>query len=459
MKKCFLLLALALAMACGIELFAQTLTPTSNFVLNVDYARFRNDDQSGYLEVYYGFYPNLLTYRLSNGVYHAGVKLHTRLRNKATHAVAVTQQALLPLAITDTSSASYRFPFITQTGHVVPFGEYTLEVLAVDSLNASRRDSISLPLKFQRYPDTLSLSDVELCSKVAASNQKNDPFFKNSLEVVPSAALVFGVATHPMLFNYVELYNLDPDATYTAKRQLVASDGKVVKESSQPRQYGMRNGVEAGSMNVTAVMPGKYAFRLLLLDERGREVGRSEKTFFVYNPHLQAPASTPAVSPFQATQLAGLSDAELTKEFQQAQYLATSDEAKMFAQLTSETGKREFLANLWSQVELGRFDRAPIKRAEYLRRVAVANQNFTVLGREGWRTDRGRIYLLYGDPDQIDRFPGETESKPYQIWRYFGIERGVEFIFIDRWGDSNYHLVHSTKRGELQDDAWQRFLQ
>jgi hypothetical protein len=106
-----------------------------------------------------------------------------------------------------------------------------------------------------------------------------------------------------------------------------------------------------------------------------------------------------------------------------------------------------------------RLERAPNKRAEYLRRVAAANQNFTVLGRDGWRTDRGRIYLLYGDPDQIDRFPGETESKPYQIWRYFGIERGVEFVFIDRWGDSNYHLVHSTKRGELQDDAWQRFLQ
>jgi len=455
MKKCFLLMALG--MACGVELFAQTLTPTSNFVLNVDYARFRNNDQSGYLEVYYGFYPNLLTYRLSDGVYHAGVKLRTRVWNKATQAVA--QQVLLPLAITDTSSASYRFPFITQAGYMIPFGEYTLEVLAVDSLNSSRRDSISLPIKFQPYPETISLSDVELCSKVVASSKKDDAFSKNSLEVVPNPALVFGVATHPMLFNYVELYNLDPAATYTAKRQLVASDGKVVKESSQPRKYGMRNGIEASSMNVTAVIPGKYAFRLLLLDESGRELGRSEKTVFVYNPHLQAPASGPAASPFQATQLAGLSDAELTKEFQQVQYLATSDETKMFAQLTSETGKREFLANFWAQLELGRFDWAPIKRAEYLRRVAAVNQNFTVLGRDGWRTDRGRIYLLYGDPDQIDRFPGETESKPYQIWRYFSIERGVEFVFIDRWGDSNFYLVHSTKRGELQDDAWQRFLQ
>jgi len=455
MKKYFLLMALG--MACGVELFAQTLTSTSNFVLNVDYARFRNNDQSGYLEVYYGFYPHLLTYRLSDGVYRAGVKLRTRVWNKATQVVA--QQVLLPLAITDTSSASYRFPFITQAGYMIPFGEYILEVLAVDSLNSSRRDSISLPIKFQPYPETISLSDVELCSKVVASSKKDDAFFKNSLEVVPNPALVFGVATHPMLFNYVELYNLDPAATYTAKRQLVAPDGKVVKESSQPRQYGMKNGIEASSMNVTAVVPGKYAFRLLLLDESGRELGRSEKTVFIYNPHLQAPASGPAASPFQATQLAGLSDAELTKEFQQVQYLATSDETKMFAQLTSETGKREFLANFWSQVELGRFDRPPVKRAEYLRRVAAVNQNFTVLGREGWRTDRGRIYLLYGDPDQIDRFPGETESKPYQIWRYFSIERGVEFVFIDRWGDSNFYLVHSTKRGELQDDAWQRFLQ
>jgi GWxTD domain-containing protein len=459
MKKIFLLFAL-IALG-GIELAAQTLTPKSQFVLNLDYARFRNDDKTGYLEVYYGFYPNSLTYNLSAGAYHAGVKLSTMIRNQATNTPAIQQNVTLPLAIADTSSASFRYPFTTQTGFAVPFGEYTLEVVAVDSLDSARRDSINLPIGLQPFAEGLSVSDLELCSRVQASNKKDDPFYKNSLEVVPNPSLVFGVATHPMLFNYAELYHLDPAATYTAKYQVVASDGKIVKESSRPRKYGMNHGVEAGSINVTAVMPGKYSFRLLLLDQSAREVVRAEKTFFVFNPHLQAQAAAASggAVPFDAAQLAGLSGAELDLEFQQARYLATSDEAKMFAQLESDIGKREFLTKFWAEIEAGRSERPPMKRTEYLRRIAHANQNYKALLKDGWRTDRGRVYILYGEPDQITRVPGEAGSRPYQTWSYFNIEKGVEFVFVDRLGNSDYQLVHSTKRGELQDEGWERFLQ
>jgi len=457
MKKFFWVLALAIP--GGMALWAQELTPKSNFVLNLDYARFRNKAESGYLEVYYGFYPNLLTYRLSGGAYQAGVKLTTRVRHSATKTLALERRALLPLAITDTSGAGYKFPFVSQAGYEVPQGEYTLEVVAVDSLNSARRDSLSLPLKIQSYPEALSMSDVELCSNVKNSSRKDDPFFKNSLEVIPNAALVFGVATHPMLFNYAELYHLDPAATYTAKSLIVGSDNKIVKETSRSRKYGMTNGVEAGMMNVTAIMPGKYSFRLILFDDNARELARSEKAFFVYNPHLQTSAAGLAAVPFAVTQLAGFSNAELNQEFQQAQYLATKDEIKMFSQLTSDTGKREFLAGFWSQIELGRQEQAPIKRVEYFRRVALVNQNYSTLGKDGWRTDRGRVYILYGEPDQIVRVPGEAGSKPHQVWHYYSIERGVEFVFVDRLGNADYQLVHSTKRGELQDESWQDFLQ
>jgi hypothetical protein len=50
-------------------------------------------------------------------------------------------------------------------------------------------------------------------------------------------------------------------------------------------------------------------------------------------------------------------------------------------------------------------------------------------------------------------------AKPYQTWYYYGLEKGVEFIFVDRLGNGDYQLVHSTKRGELQDENWQSYLQ
>jgi hypothetical protein len=81
------------------------------------------------------------------------------------------------------------------------------------------------------------------------------------------------------------------------------------------------------------------------------------------------------------------------------------------------------------------------------------------MGRDGWQTDRGRVYLLYAEPDDVQRFPSSDNGKPYEIWNYNQIESGVVFVFIDRNGFGDYQLVHSTKRGELQDESWQKYLQ
>jgi GWxTD domain-containing protein len=198
-----------------------------------------------------------------------------------------------------------------------------------------------------------------------------------------------------------------------------------------------------------------------LLDENVYELARTEKTFFAYNPHLQAQAaaSSGGAVPFQAAQLSGLSAAELDLEFQQAKYVATNDEIKMYSQIQSETGKREFLSKFWADVETGRLEHAPVKRTDYLRRVAAANQHYTFLNKGGWRTDRGRVLILYGEPDHVARVPSEGNAKPYQTWHYYRIEKGVEFVFVDRLGNGDYQLVHSTKRGELQDENWQSYLQ
>ena len=457
MKKPLSCIVLA-ALLSG-NLAAQNLAPLGAFVLNLDYARFRNDAQSSYLELYYGFYPNSLNFTFADGKYAAGIKVHTRLVHNANQTAVINRAMFLPIVISDTASAAYKFPFTTQAGFVVPHGEYTLEVTAMDSLALSRRDSLRLTITLQPSAGTMTISDIQMCSRVQASNKKDDLFYKNGLEVVPNPALVFGVATHPMLFNYAELYNLNSEATYTVKSQIISAEGQTVKESTRaPRKYGVQNGIEAGSMNVTAVMPGKYIYRLLILDDRAQELARSEKTFFVYNPHLQPPATTPVTSSFAAAELSGLTAAEMDVEFQQAKYIAKNDESKMYAQIQTASGKREFLGNFWSKMEAGRPDRPPMKRSDYLRRVAAANENYKAFSKEGWRTDRGRIFILYGEPDQVVRATGDAASRPYQTWLFYGIEKGVEFVFVDRYGSSDYQLVHSTKRGELQDDDWERLL-
>ena len=456
MKKIVIFLVLTTVLVVS-ESAAQRMYPRSPLILNLDYAKFRNDDSSGYLEVYYGFYPGLVTYEQRDGSFSGFLKVNTRVKDSQSGHYVVNRLSGVPVVIKDTSQSSMRSTFVSQVGIVLPFGEYSLEVLVTDSLTPTRRDSLYLPVSVRSHGIAVSASDLELCSNIRQSDKKNEVFFKNSLEVMPNPTLVFGVASHPMMFNYSEMYNLDPEKTYSIKTQILGQDGKVVKESSKQRKYGVKNAVEAGTTNVASIQSGRYRFRLILGDEAGVPITQIEKTFYLYNPHIQVTQA--AAASIKATELSGMSAEELAEEFKKAQYIATDQETRTFGQITSEEGRREFLAKFWTEVENGRLGRTPIPRMAYLQRVILAGQRFRAMNRDGWRTDRGRILVLYADPDEIERFPTSSESKPYEIWHYYSIESGVEFVFVDRSGFGEYQLVHSTKRGELRDDDWQRFLQ
>ena len=433
------------------------LIPKARLILNLDYAKFRNDDSSGFLEVYYGFYPGLVSYEAREGRFSGFLKVNTRIKDTKSDRYVVNRLSGVPVIIKDTTQGSMRSTFVSMLGIVLPFGEYTLEVVVVDSLAPRRRDSLYLPLSMKPYGTAVSISDLELCSNIKQSDLKNELFFKNSLEVMPNPTLVFGVASHPMMFNYSEMYNLDPLKSYTVKTQVLAQDGKVIKETSKQRKYGVKNAVEPGTTNVASIQSGRYRFRIILGDEAGVPITQMEKTFYLYNPHIQIVQA--AAGSIKATEFAGMSAGELADEFRKAQYIATDQEIRTFSQITSEEGRREFLAKFWTEVENGRLGRPPVPRMAYLQRVLAADQRFRGMNRDGWKTDRGRIFILYAEPDEIERFPTSSDSKPYEIWHYYSIENGVEFDFVDRSGFGDYQLVNSTKRGELRDDDWQRFLQ
>jgi hypothetical protein len=97
-------------------------------------------------------------------------------------------------------------------------------------------------------------------------------------------------------------------------------------------------------------------------------------------------------------------------------------------------------------------------REEYLKRVAYSNNNFQVMGREGYKTDRGRVYIVYGPPDDIERHPNDSNARPYEIWTYNNIQGGVIFVFVLRQIGGEYELVHSTHRNELHDENWQQYV-
>ena len=83
---------------------------------------------------------------------------------------------------------------------------------------------------------------------------------------------------------------------------------------------------------------------------------------------------------------------------------------------------------------------------------------FKTSRKPGWRSDQGRIYIMYGKPDDIERYPNSAAERPYEIWHYYKVEGGAQCYFVDRDNTGELRLVHSTIRTELQDYEWRRWL-
>ena len=94
-------------------------------------------------------------------------------------------------------------------------------------------------------------------------------------------------------------------------------------------------------------------------------------------------------------------------------------------------------------------------KVEHYRRIAYANQQFTTSGVPGWKTDRGRILIMWGRPDEKESHPeggvytlpggaGQTYTFPYEIWLYRYIEgagRNIFVQFVDPGRNGNFVRV------------------
>jgi GWxTD domain-containing protein len=87
---------------------------------------------------------------------------------------------------------------------------------------------------------------------------------------------------------------------------------------------------------------------------------------------------------------------------------------------------------------------------EYYRRIEYANEHFKHYI-EGWRTDMGMVYITLGPPNNVERHPFEYDSKPYEVWEYYDLNR--QFVFIDETGFGDYRLLNP------EYGSWWRYRQ
>jgi GWxTD domain-containing protein len=139
-------------------------------------------------------------------------------------------------------------------------------------------------------------------------------------------------------------------------------------------------------------------------------------------------------------------------------YIITDEERKAFKKLVTDDERERFIEEFWRRRDPDPDTEENEFREEYYERIAYANEHFAS-GIPGWKTDRGRIWIMYGKPDETESHPsggsyerepqeggGSTTTYPFERWfyRYIpGVGSGVEIEFVDPTGSGEYRIARN----------------
>jgi GWxTD domain-containing protein len=127
-------------------------------------------------------------------------------------------------------------------------------------------------------------------------------------------------------------------------------------------------------------------------------------------------------------------------------WIITPEERAAFTHLSSDPERDEFIRQFWVRRDTGSAGAGENSaRREHYRRIAYSNEHFTAAGTPGWKSDRGRIYIMYGPPNSIEAHPdgGATIGRPYEAWHYketTSTKKDVDIRFVDACNCGNYQL-------------------
>ena len=139
-------------------------------------------------------------------------------------------------------------------------------------------------------------------------------------------------------------------------------------------------------------------------------------------------------------------------------YVITDEERKAFKKLATDDERERFIEEFWRRRDPDPDTDENEFKEEYYERIAYANEHFSS-GIPGWKTDRGRIWIMYGKPDERETHPmggsyerpsyeggGNTTTYPFEVWFYrylAGVGSGVEIEFVDPTGSGEYRIARN----------------
>lgn len=262
---------------------------------------------------------------------------------------------------------------------------------------------------------------------------------------------------------YIEVYNaklsVQSEKFFISARLYQA--GSIVYSLSESKETRDFN-IFTGSFNIRSLPTRTYQLEIQISGaETGKVAGSVRTPIFIYNTRESSDFEIYTDEAPRGGEFSGYQEKPLDYYIRTLAPVSTAKELEFAQALSDIQQKRSFMYHFW-QRRLQGGQRVSDVWHGYLAALSYVNKAFPTQNLEGWQTDRGRIFLQYGIPADVEEYPAGSGSYPYEIWRYERIQTqaNVFFIFYANGAEkNNFELIHSNKYGEKSNLRWRSFLE
>jgi GWxTD domain-containing protein len=336
-------------------------------------------------------------------------------------------------------------------------GRYNLDVTLTDSASGriTRQSAV-----VNGYAGSPGVSDLLLANTIRRASGAGDTVPRQG--ELRKGALFLEAAARPVLTPqqarlgyYVELY---PQAaeTVTVSMRVQKPDGaQVIAVPRQRLPIAAGGGSSSGTLELAGLPPGDYRLELTVQDPAGATV----RSAAFGMAGFETEAALAAVSPGPRDSFDGKTEAALDTLYGPLVYLMDASEQGLYPSLSVE-GKRNYLRQFWAKRDPTPGTPRNEAQEDFYLRINEANRKYREGGAAeipGWRTDRGRIFVRQGAPDEVLSRPQAGSTLPYEVWKYTR-GRPVKYVFLDQTQFGNYALIWTDDRREPSRPNWQELL-
>lgn len=453
--------ALSIFLYLGLNSFSQGLS--ARFAYNTFYA----PGKGPYIETYITVDGYSTCYEAKgNGLYQATVEASVLILS-GDSVRYFDKFNLLGPEINDTINAVKDFSDLHRIQ--LPNGNYTIELhLSDKNAPGSKDQSLIQAIQIALPEDRIFFSDIELLSDYSPATGEG-VFVKNGMMLHPLVDDFYGRDRNRLVFysEYYKSFDLLGESDLLLTYQILGNESNlpIEKYARFSKQKTQSVGVLLSEFDITDLPSGNFRLQIQLKDKKNQLLASKECFFQRSNPipmNYDNANADLSGNDFRGTFVTALNDKEALAEHIRSLWPISNPNENTFAlnQLGIADLKQmqQFFYDFWYRRSPSNPESAWNKYKEEVQKV---NANFSAGKKKGYLTERGRVYLRYGEPNQRTKAYNEPNTYPYEIWQYYtiGNQSNRKFIFYcPEIGGNDFSLLHSDARGEVFESQWKVIL-